>query len=482
VRRLILALLVAALLAGPTALAFFSGGFFDGPRLVAAAGAWAILAVAATTAPAILPRAAAGRTALAALAGLTAWTGASLAWAPLSAPATEDLQRNLLYLGAFAAAIALLRAPRTQRAVEPALAAGVLVVVGYGLSGRLLPGVIHQTHSNSALGRLEQPLTYWNAEGALAALGFILCARIAGDESRGRAARALAAAGSVPLAVGTYLSFSRGALAAAVVGGVVLAALLRNRAQLRALALCFGLGALAAVIANALPTVRALGPGDATAQGLVMLVALVVLCACAAAVQLWAGARLDRALAIGGAVVLIGAGAALALGDKAPSANLNGANAARFGSLKTTRTEYWKAALEGFAREPVVGLGSGGFAVEWLKDRRIAERARDAHSLYLETLSELGLVGIALLVAFFGGIAAAARRAVRRGRAAAAGAIAACAVFAVHAALDWDWEMPAATLPALLLAGMLVAMGDTRSDDPGDAGTTAPTRRTAVAA
>ena len=80
----------------------------------------------------------------------------------------------------------MLRAPPAQRAVEPALAAGTLIVIGYGLSERLLPGLLHFARSVSAQGRLEQPLTYWNAMGELAAIGFVLAARLAGDRSRPR--------------------------------------------------------------------------------------------------------------------------------------------------------------------------------------------------------------------------------------------------------------------------------------------------------
>ena len=58
--------------------------------------------------------------------------------------------------------------------------------------------------------------------GELAALGFVLCARIAGDRSRRRWLRAVAAAATVPLGTGLYLSFSRGALFACAAGLVAL--------------------------------------------------------------------------------------------------------------------------------------------------------------------------------------------------------------------------------------------------------------------
>jgi hypothetical protein len=43
---------------------------------------------------------------------------------------------------------------------------------------------------------------------------------------------------------------------------------------------------------------------------------------------------------------------------------------------------------------------------------------------------------------------------------AGAGPAAALAAWAFHAGLDWDWEMPAATLPALLLGAAAVAWSE----------------------
>ena len=64
----------------------------------------------------------------------------------------------------------------------------------------------------------------------------------------------------------------------------------------------------------------------------------------------------------------------------------------------------------------------------WLRDRTVPEVVRDAHSIWLETAAELGLVGLALLAALVGGVALAAVRARRGGAAAVAGPAAALAV------------------------------------------------------
>ncbi|MDQ3742098.1 MAG: hypothetical protein M3389_14250, partial [Actinomycetota bacterium] len=174
------------LLCGPFALAFFSGGFFTGPRLVAGVVAWALLCVALVALARRGERV--GRPApfvLAALGGLVllvAWTGLSAAWAPVGSAAADSFERGLLYLGALGAAFLAFRGG--TRVVAPALALGAVVVIGYGLAGRVLPSIVELTRTRSAGGRLDQPLTYWNATGALAALGLVLVAHLAGDRTR----------------------------------------------------------------------------------------------------------------------------------------------------------------------------------------------------------------------------------------------------------------------------------------------------------
>jgi hypothetical protein len=460
VRRAITVLAVVVLLAGPTALAFFQGGYFDPARLVAGIVAWALFGIGAMVSETPLPRSTGGRLALAGLVLLTAWTGASIAWAPLSAPATDALQRLLLYVAALGAAATLLRDPRVRRATEPALALGTLVVVGYGLSERLLPGVFELKRSTGAYGRLEQPLTYWNAMGALAAIGALLCTRLAGDPTRPRWMRAAAAAATPALAAGVWLSYSRGALAALAVGLLALAALSLTRAQLRAIMLALVTGVPAALVADSLDGVRAL-QGARERDGLVMLAVLVVLSGAAAIATRLLARRpagpvtLPRwgRVAIGACIVAAGAGViAVAARDRGHPA-ASGASAQRLRSLESNRYDYWKVALsDGFAKDPLKGTGAGGFAVIWLEHREVPERAKVAHSLYVETLAELGIAGFALLAMFVGGVTMVARQ--------QPGPAAALVAFATHSAIDWDWQMPAVTLVALVLAGHAIAAAE----------------------
>jgi hypothetical protein len=67
-------------------------------------------------------------------------------------------------------------------------------------------------------------------------------------------------------------------------------------------------------------------------------------------------------------------------------------------------------------------------------------------------------VGALLLLAFFGTVAAAVVRAVRAAPREPLVAVAATVLgaFAVHVALDWDWEMPAVSLIPLILAAAIL--------------------------
>jgi O-antigen ligase len=475
--RLVRIAACSVLLAGPTVLAFFSGGFFDEPRLVAAFTAWVLVAAAALTSERPLPRSGPGRLALGGAAALTALTIASIAWAPLAGPALDDAQRALLYLGALVASAAFLSADRT---IEPALAGGALLVVCYGTSERFLPGLVDLNESVTAGGRLEQPLTYWNAMGALAAMGLVVAARLAGDERRPVGLRAAAAAAAAPLGAGVYLTFSRGAIAALAAGLVVLAVTTPARVQLRAVALALATAVAAAVACGVPPWVRSLetdGPSRSL-QGLLALAAVVAIAAIAAGLTArWARARSGAAPHAVPRMRLIGAAAAVALvgavlltaateGRPEPTSPAAGARTERLRSLDSTRYDYWRVALDTFARHPLVGTGAAGFRVEWLRERDESDASRDAHSLYLETAAELGLAGLAALIAFLAGVGLCARNAFRADPAATAGLIALVTTWLVHAALDWDWEMPALTLVAIVAAGALVAAADRADVSP----------------
>jgi hypothetical protein len=463
----------AALVAGPVVLAFFSGGFFDGPRDVALLAAGVVLAVLVAAAPAgqVVPATAAARVALLAAAAYAGWIALSITWAPVRDFAGDDAERALLYATVLAASAIAFRDRRAARTLEPLVTAGTVIVIGYGLAGRLLPGIVTEHPQRSAVGRLDQPLTYWNATGALAAIGLVLCARVAGDRDRPTALRAAAAAAAVPLGMGCYLSFSRGALAALAAGLLTLVVLAPTFAQLRAAGLVAVSGAAGAIAAAASPAVRALEGSMATREreGAIVLAVALVLMGLAALVgrarladrrplplPRWSGWAVLAAIAALLVVPIVAAGGH----QQAPPAT--GATNQRFASLGSNRYGYWRVALDTGVDHPLAGVGASGFRVQWLARRDVDEVVRDAHSLELETFAELGLIGVALLAALLGSVAISARAAYRVDPALAAGPTAALAAWAFHSAIDWDWEMPALTLVAVVLAGPLLGRADQR--------------------
>jgi O-antigen ligase len=479
-RRAVLPIAAAVVLVGPTALAFFSGGYFDAPRLLATLAVWALVLVGAVANPRPLPTSWPGRVALAGLVLICVWTGVSLLWAPLSSVATDNLVRLLLYVGALLAAIGIMRDRRAARAVEPAFALGAVVVIGYGLAGRLLPGVIELSRSSRAGGRLEQPITYWNAEGALAAIGLVLCARLAGDESRPRSVRVLAAAASAPLGLGVYLSYSRGAIAAAVVGLIVLLAAAPSWPQLRAAATALVAGLSAAACSAAFPGVASLegSLAERESDGAIMLGILVAVTLGAGLAQAWAATaerrervrttglgvtrRVRRAVAAGAVVLGLGGLVLGGLGERGGGDKLSSREgASRLTTVQSHRYEYWRIGLRTFRRHPLKGVGAGGFRVVWRRERPIDEGALDVHSLPIEMAAELGIPGLLGLGLLLGGTGVAARRALRRQPGLPVGLLAGALVWFLHATIDWDWELPAVTLPALVMAGALIAASET---------------------
>lgn len=468
---------IVALGCGPV-IAFASGGFFDTARLVAAVIVWCAVAVVAVAGSRPWPTDLPARAAIAALALLVAWTGIALDWAPVAESAVDDVQRGLLYLGVLILSVATLGGA-ARRYVLPAHALGAIVVVGYGLAGRLAPWLIDVTQTASSAGRLEQPLTYWNAMGLLAAMGIAACVSLAGDPTRRAAVRGAALAAGPALVLGLWLSFSRGGIVAALAGVAAAVLLAPGGAAARAALAVVVLGVPPSLMASALDGVRAAegGLSSRALEGALEIGVLILCCVLAARARGWAAAGDDRGaprlraqhagVVAAGAVIVVLAALAIVVGlERGPGVGTpqTGATADRLASTDSNRYAYWRVALGAAADDPLTGIGPGGFAVVWLRDREIDEPVRDAHSLPIETLAELGLVGLLLLLAFGAAVGAGAVMA-RRRTALAAGPASLALVWAVHACVDWDWEMPAVTIPALTAMGLLLAL----ADGPGEA-------------
>jgi O-antigen ligase len=120
---------------------------------------------------------------------------------------------------------------------------------------------------------------------------------------------------------------------------------------------------------------------------------------------------------------------------------------------RNDRVAYWRVAAKDLESHVAVGSGAGTYAAYWSRHpQRVYFAPFNAHSLYLETGAELGVVGLALLLAMLALPLSSigSRDPIRLG--AACGFLA----FVLHAGVDWDWEMPVVTTAALYLASVLV--------------------------
>ena len=106
------------------------------------------------------------------------------------------------------------------------------------------------------------------------------------------------------------------------------------------------------------------------------------------------------------------------------------------------RWQFWSAAISEFRAHPLNGGGAGSWEAWWLQHGSLPVKSEFAHSLYLEALAELGIIGLLLIVA---AVVVAGVGAVRSALALQSGEIAAAAAcgiaFFVAAAYDWVWQL-----------------------------------------
>jgi hypothetical protein len=144
-------------------------------------------------------------------------------------------------------------------------------------------------------------------------------------------------------------------------------------------------------------------------------------------------------------------------------AALDQASLSRFGTISSNgRYQLWRVAVDATHGHAVAGSGPGTYQLLALpRLPRSVSYVQNAHSLYLETLTELGVVGLVLLVGFVLAVTVSAVvlaiRSRYEERARMAGAAAALIAFAVSAAFDWIWQVPVLPVAFLLLASAVLA-------------------------
>jgi MFS family permease len=506
--------LVAAVAIATFALAFQSGSYDVSVRNQFAIVAWWGIAVAVGAL--VWPVERPPRAALlggAALTALLAWTAIAISWSDSAERAFTEVNRTAFYLAIFMLVVAASRRGSGSRWAD-GLAIGIAATALLGLTSRLFPDLIGDRGVSSffpgGTRYLGYPLDYWNGLGIFVALGFPLLLRAAVD-ARSVVARALAIGFGPALVATLFLTASRGGMATAALGTLVFLALCRERLRATlALAILSAGGAAAVAVISAR---QELADGNLAAHGVAAQgrsAALLILAICLATGVVYGliaraslpALRLPMPRAVVALAALVLVGAAVVAADPAarfesfkqpprnPFARVNtsGTENASGGSgavadrprlaptsrhlLSSTgngRWQFWNAAVDEFETKPLTGRGPGSYESWWAQHGSVSYFTRHAHSLYLETLAELGLIGLALLLAFLlTGIVAGLTRLRRvdehdRNVIAALTGVVIALCFA--AGIDWIWQLT--VVPVVAIVALAVLAGPATATEPG---------------
>jgi hypothetical protein len=458
----------ALLAAAAWALAWMATGSTSGPDWLPYAFLGALLLAVVLISGAVRPTKT-ELVALGALVALAGWEALSIVWSAVPPLARDEAFLTLFYAVALLVPLLTLRTA-ADRLLATACVAAVAGILALGAGFVLWTGSNQIDHFYS--GRLSFPISYPNAEAAVFLIGFWPAVVFAAQRERAIAGRVLAAGAAAAIASGWLTAQSKGGILAIAVS----AALVFGLSPLRLRLLPPVLIATGLTFAAYRPLTAPFRSG--TVDDIQRAGATILVLAVAGAALGLVYALIDRRLElrpsdvrIAGVTTLVllcaAAVAAVAvffsavyhagwLGDQwrafknAPTSTEASSHLLQLGSY---RYDIWRVAIHEAAHHPLAGIGSRGFGPAYLELRRSPDTPARAHSVELDALSELGMVGFALLVC---ALALPLLVVVSRTRArdpAATAAFGGAAYWLAHASVDWIWTVPACGLPFFLLLG-----------------------------
>jgi O-antigen ligase len=425
--------------------------------------------------------------------GFLLWSLLASSWSSSAERTVADVGRLATYVGFFVLGLCALRRD-TIRPLVGGMASALGLVCLLAVLSRLYPGAfptdqIPLFFSHGASPRLSYPLNYASGNGNFVALGLPLLLAVS-TRARTLALQALAAAAIPVTVLALVMTASRGGVLTAIVGIAVFYALAPDRLPKLATGLATAIGSV--ILIGALLHRHDLREGLATSQAVSqrhqLMVLVVLVCAGVALLQVAVGLtaryamrrpapRISRSgaqqLVAAGLAVVVIAGVAAGIPGKlehqwnvfketSTTGVVAGNTLSRLGTLSGShRYQYWVTAVHAFEHKPLGGIGPGTYEFYWAQHGPIYEFIRNAHSLYLETLAETGLIGFIILAAFLLALlTAGVRRSLRApplARASLAAATAAFAAFLVSAGYDWMWQLSCAPVAAILLGAAIVS-------------------------
>ncbi len=441
-----------------------------------------------------------GGVTLALMAALVGVTALSITWAVDPSAAWQEANRTLAYLATMASGVALVRLfPQRWSSLLGGVVIAGVAVCGYALLTKVFPGALNP---DEIYARLREPFGYWNAVGLMAALAGPACLWLGARRAGHAAASALAYPALGLLIATVLLAYSRGALLALACGCAVwfifVPLRLRGAVVLAVSTLGGGLVALWTFSQNPLSRDNAPLADRASAGhelGILLVVMLLVLLLAGMAIGFTsaqrapsAGVRRQAGIVVLAALALVpvvfvgalalsqrGLGGSLSKGWKDltdPNARTPANAPDRLTAVGSVRARYWNEALKIFKAHKVLGVGAGGYATVRPRYRNDTLDVRHAHGYVVQTLADMGIVGMAVSLALLAAWLAAAERTVglwgpgrdapwTPERVGMATLLAVCVVFGVHSFVDWTWFVPGNAILALLCAGWVAGRGPT---------------------
>jgi hypothetical protein len=423
------------------------------------------------------------RIALTAFALYVAWSYLSIAWAESKGDAFDGSNRALLYLLLFSLFVVVPWTPKAalRALVTFALGLGVIAIV-------LLVRLASSDHVGALVidGRLAAPTGYFNATAALFTIAALLSIALAARRDLAPELRGMLTVTACAALQLDVIVQSRGWLFTLPLVALIAVVVVRDRLRFVAAAV---LPVLAAVIpigrlldvykATTAQLPHAAGRAGTTALvicGVILVVAILI----ASAERVFKPAPLTpqrrRALGIGVVVVVLAGGCAGVVAAthghpfKFIERQWNGFShepttsaGSHFADVGSGRYDFWRVALKGFGTHPLGGLGQDNFGDYYLLHRTTSEEPAWPHSLELRLLVSTGIVGFLLFGTWLVQslrIFARVRRAPGFGAEVAGIALLPLVVWLIHGSIDWFWEMPAISGPALAFLGMAVALSE----------------------
>lgn len=492
--RLPATLALTAITLTATWMGFENGGYFVADWGLIGLAVAVILLFGTATGAFRAARVRYGVIALALFGAYTAWTFASILWAPNRGEAWSGASLTLLYLLVVLTTVALIIAGASRRwalagaVIGPAVAAAFTVLAFDSNLGGMFEN-----------GRLEGTVGYYNGQAAFLLVSFWTAMYLAGSPRVNPVLRAAVLASSVINVEVAVLTQSRGGMVAVALSLLVFFLLSGQRVR--------GLLALAPVIVALLIAFPGLNQiylafsegGDPTAvAGRVTPVIWLTTLGAGLYGLLWGlldrgwqpsrtAVRVAGSIALAGVVLVAAAGMFVAVervGNPAEMAqerweafksnDRTGEDQSRYLSASGQgRFALWEVAWEDFVSHPVLGVGTNNYEATYYQRREQTSTGsvRQPHTLPLEVLAERGIVGGVL---FFGFLVACAATALRQrfggltpeAQAQVGALLASVTYWFVHSSVDWFWQLPAVTLPAMVYLGMLLTPWQRRASSP----------------